>query len=112
MSTQADRIKQHVTEEYGAEPEFLWPERYPDFLFIAIVIIANGSHQLDGLLGHLLTNKQITSIVAGLCVADILKSKMTGATLKGDGFNMSGSTARTDDGIKNLDNWLSGLGFN
>ena len=43
---------------------------------------------------------------------DILKSKMTGATLKGDGFNMSGSTARTDDGIKNLDNWLSGLGFN
>ena len=43
---------------------------------------------------------------------DILKSKMTGATLKGDGFNMSGSAARTDDGIKNLDNWLSGLGFN
>ncbi len=43
---------------------------------------------------------------------DILKSKMAGATLKGDGFNMSGSTARTDDGIKNLDNWLSGLGFN
>lgn len=25
---------------------------------------------------------------------------------------MSGSTARTDDGIKNLDNWLNGLGFN
>ena len=43
---------------------------------------------------------------------DILKSKMAGATLKGDGFNMSDSTARTDDGIKNLDNWLSGLGFN
>ena len=40
---------------------------------------------------------------------DILKSKMTGATLKGDGFNMSGSTARTDDGIKKLDNWLENL---
>ena len=40
---------------------------------------------------------------------DILKSKMTGATLKGDGFNMAGSTARTNDGIKKLDNWLSNL---
>lgn len=40
---------------------------------------------------------------------DILKSKMAGATLKGDGFNMSGSTARTDDGIKKLDNWLENL---
>jgi flavodoxin len=40
---------------------------------------------------------------------DILKSKMSGATLKGGGFNMPGSTARTDDGIKNLDNWLSSI---
>ena len=40
---------------------------------------------------------------------DILKSKMTGATLKGDGFNMSGSTARIDDGIRRLDDWLSEL---
>lgn len=31
MGTQTDRIKQHVSEEYGAEPEFLWPERYPDY---------------------------------------------------------------------------------
>lgn len=43
---------------------------------------------------------------------DILKSKMPGATLKGDGFNMTGSTARTEDGIKKLDNWLSGLELN
>lgn len=40
---------------------------------------------------------------------DILKSKMAGATLKGNGFNMSGSTARTDDGIKKLDDWLAEL---
>ena len=40
---------------------------------------------------------------------DILKSKMTGATLKDDGFNMSGSTARTDEGIKKLDDWLEKL---
>ena len=40
---------------------------------------------------------------------DILKSKMTGATLKGDGFNMPGSVARTDEGIKMLDDWLSSL---
>ena len=37
---------------------------------------------------------------------DILKSKMTGAILKGDGFNMPGSTARTEEGIKKLDDWL------
>ena len=37
---------------------------------------------------------------------DILKARMTGATLKGNGFNMSGSTARTEEGIKKLDNWL------
>ena len=40
---------------------------------------------------------------------DILKSKMTGAMLKGDGFNVSGSTARTDEGIKELDDWLEKL---
>lgn len=40
---------------------------------------------------------------------EILKSKMPGTTLKGNGFNMSGSVARTDDGTKKLDNWLSGL---
>lgn len=42
---------------------------------------------------------------------DILKSKMPGATLKGDGFNMTGSAARTDEGIKKLDNWLEGLDY-
>lgn len=40
---------------------------------------------------------------------DALKNKMPGATLKGGGFNLSGSTARTDDGIKQLDNWLAEL---
>ena len=42
---------------------------------------------------------------------DILKSKMSGATLKGGGFNVLGSTARTDDGIKKLDDFLNTLGF-
>lgn len=40
---------------------------------------------------------------------ETLKSLMPGAILKGDGFNMSGSTARTDDGIKKLDDWLNSL---
>ncbi|MBQ2672589.1 flavodoxin [Candidatus Saccharibacteria bacterium] len=35
---------------------------------------------------------------------------MSGATLKGDGFNMSGSTARTEEGIRKLDEWLEELG--
>lgn len=38
---------------------------------------------------------------------DALKDKMPGATLKGDGFNMSGSIARTEEGIKQLDEWIS-----
>ncbi|MBQ6436080.1 NAD(P)H-dependent oxidoreductase [bacterium] len=40
-----------------------------------------------------------------------LQAKMTGATLKGDGFNMSGSTARTDEGLRKIDNWLEELGY-
>lgn len=40
---------------------------------------------------------------------DILRSKMAGATLKGDGLNMFGSVARTDEGIKKLDSWLEGV---
>ena len=40
---------------------------------------------------------------------EILKSKLQGATLKGDGFNMSGSIARTDEGIQKLDSWLEKL---
>ena len=39
-----------------------------------------------------------------------LAELMPGATLKGDGFNMSGSTARTEDGIRKLDEWLERLG--
>ncbi|MBR2839893.1 hypothetical protein IKE82_01000 [Candidatus Saccharibacteria bacterium] len=42
---------------------------------------------------------------------ETLKSKMSSATLKGDGFNMPGSTARTDEGIKRIDNWLEELGY-
>ena len=40
---------------------------------------------------------------------ETLKSLMSGAILKGDGFNMTGSTARTEEGIKKLDNWLNSL---
>lgn len=40
---------------------------------------------------------------------EILKSKMTGATLKGDGFNMTGSAARTNERTKKLDSWLNSL---
>lgn len=38
-----------------------------------------------------------------------LKSLMPGAILKGDGFNMTGSMARTEEGIKKLDDWLNSL---
>ena len=41
---------------------------------------------------------------------ETLKDKMLGATLIGDGFNMAGSVARTDDGIKRLNDFLSSLG--
>lgn len=40
-----------------------------------------------------------------------LKAKLAGAILKGDGFSMSGSVARTDEGIKKLNSWLESLGF-
>lgn len=40
---------------------------------------------------------------------DTLKTMLPNATLKGDGFNMAGSAARTEDGIKELDNWLDEL---
>ena len=40
---------------------------------------------------------------------EILKSKMPNATLKGDGFNMAGFVARTENGIKKLDDWLNSL---
>ncbi len=42
---------------------------------------------------------------------EILKEKLSGATLKGDGFNLPGSTARTEEGIKQLDAWLETLGY-
>lgn len=28
---QGEKIVIHIQTEYGAEPEFLWPERYPDY---------------------------------------------------------------------------------
>ena len=40
---------------------------------------------------------------------ETLKTKLQGATLKGDGFNMSGSIARTNEGIQKLDTWLESL---
>ena len=38
-----------------------------------------------------------------------LQSILTGAELKGDGFNLSGSVARTSTGLQRLDSWLSEL---
>ena len=29
--SQARNITTHIRDEYGAEPEFLWPERYPTY---------------------------------------------------------------------------------
>ena len=40
---------------------------------------------------------------------EILKIELQGATLKGDGFSMSGSIARTNEGIQKLDTWLEKL---
>lgn len=37
---------------------------------------------------------------------ETLKSQLKGANVVGDGFNMSGTLARTDEGIKKLDEWL------
>jgi len=28
---QTDRVIKHIKTEYGAEPEFLWPEKYPSY---------------------------------------------------------------------------------
>ena len=28
---QANTVVEHIKSEYGAEPEFLWPERYPSY---------------------------------------------------------------------------------
>ena len=30
-SEQANKVIEHMRAEYGAEPEFLWPERYPNY---------------------------------------------------------------------------------
>ncbi len=30
-NTQIDKVVEHIKSEYGAEPEFLWPERYPEY---------------------------------------------------------------------------------
>lgn len=42
---------------------------------------------------------------------NILKTKLSGATLQGDGFNLSGATARTDEGIRQLNAWLDKIGY-
>lgn len=34
MDPQTKKITQRIREEYGAEPEFLWPERYPDYYIL------------------------------------------------------------------------------
>ena len=30
-NTQIDKVIKHIKSEYGAEPEFLWPDRYPSY---------------------------------------------------------------------------------
>ena len=40
-----------------------------------------------------------------------LKSMLAGATLQGDGFNLTGREARTADGLNAVDAWLEKLGF-
>ncbi len=30
-NAQANRIIEHIKTEYGADPEFLWPDRYPGY---------------------------------------------------------------------------------
>lgn len=30
-SLQINKVVEHIRAEYGAEPEFLWPERYPSY---------------------------------------------------------------------------------
>lgn len=40
---------------------------------------------------------------------EMLQEKFPTATFKGDGFNLSGTKARTEDGLKQLDDWLRNL---
>lgn len=40
-----------------------------------------------------------------------LKNKLAGAELAGDGFNMTGTTARTQEGMQKVDNWLNEIEF-
>ena len=40
-----------------------------------------------------------------------LQAKIPGAEFKGDGFNMSGKMARTEEGLKKIDKFLEGLEF-
>ena len=40
---------------------------------------------------------------------EILKSLLAGANVVGDGFNMTGTVARTEDGIAELDDFLNSL---
>lgn len=41
---------------------------------------------------------------------EMLKAKLVGADVIGNGFNMPGATARNENGAKQLDDWLEGLG--
>ena len=55
---QTNRVIEHIKAEYGAEPEFLWPERYPDYAifrhgdnrkwFALIGVVKRKSLGLDG----------------------------------------------------------------
>ena len=43
---------------------------------------------------------------------DRLKFKMSGAILKGGGFNMTGKMARTIEGLQKLNDWLRSIDYN
>ena len=30
-NTQASKVIEYIESEYGAKPEFLWPDRYPSY---------------------------------------------------------------------------------
>lgn len=42
---------------------------------------------------------------------EILKEKLAGARIEGDGFNLTGAMARSERGIRRVEAWLNKLGF-
>ena len=63
---QARRVIRYVAEEYGVEPEFMWPERYPTY-----AVLRNGRNEkwfglvvrLSGGLLGMETDKEVEAVV-------------------------------------------------